>query len=209
MPVATVEPRTLGPHVWCAFEFIPGRQCRPRSEARTREFRRRSGRVLAELHATLETIDIGQRPKWVRRDEVLGPREDGPTLEQLLADRTKVSAGDADFVRPFFDQTREWFERLGAAERPAMLTHGDLHGGNVLYVAGEVSGLIDFDFTRVDLRAAEFSYPWRGHYDEFIEGYEEVRQLDETERALLLPSLWATLLDALRLRLLGGTPTVR
>jgi Ser/Thr protein kinase RdoA (MazF antagonist) len=204
VPVATVEPRTLGPHVWCAFEFIPGRQRRPRSDARAREFRRRGGRVLAELHATLETVDIEQRPHWVRRDEVLGPRADGPTLEELLSDRTKVSAAGADFVRPYIDQTHAWFDRHGAERLPVMLNHGDLHGGNVLYVAGAVSGLIDFDYTRVDHRAAEFSYPWRGHYDEFVEGYEEVRELDESDRALLLPSLWATLLDALRLRILGG-----
>jgi Ser/Thr protein kinase RdoA (MazF antagonist) len=209
VPIAVVQPAQLGPHVWCAFEYIPGRPRHAQSDAAWREIRRQGGRRLAELHDTLETIDLDQRPNWVYRADVLGPRADGPTLEELLSDRTRISAKDSDFLAPFIETFRAWLERHGAAERPVMLNHGDLHGGNVLFEDGKLSGLIDFDFTHVDHRTAEFSWPWRGHYDEFIEGYEDVRPLDDSECALLLPTLWGWLLDAVRMRLLWETPDRR
>ena len=90
-----------------------------------------------------------------------------------------------------------------------MVTHGDLIGGNVLYARGALSGVIDFDFAHLDLRVADFVWTWRGRYDDFVRGYEEVTPLPATERALLAPAYWVTVLDSVRMELLWSDSTAR
>ena len=72
-------------------------------------------------------------------------------------------------------------------------------GGNVLYVKGALSGIIDFGFTHLDHRAADFVWTWRGKHDDFVRGYEEVTPLTATDHALLAPAYWASVLDSTRM----------
>ena len=71
-----------------------GQPRRPRTDAAVRAELRARGRLLAALHADLATLtDLAQRPGWRRRDEVLGPRADGPSVEDVITAR--VVPGDA------------------------------------------------------------------------------------------------------------------
>jgi hypothetical protein len=40
---------------------------------------------------------------------------------------------------------------------------------------------------------SDFALAWRGHQDEVIEGYEEVRPLSDRDRQLLIPAYWSWL----------------
>jgi hypothetical protein len=52
-----------------------------------------------------------------------------------------VVPGDAAVLLEYADRARARFAALRAERLPAMVTHGDLIGGNVLYVQGAVSGV--------------------------------------------------------------------
>jgi aminoglycoside phosphotransferase (APT) family kinase protein len=208
VPTALAAPQRVGRHVWGLFRYLPGRPRRPRTVAAGSAERRARGRLLAALHADLATVtDLGQRSGWRRRDEVLGPREDGPSVEAVVAAR--VAPDDAAVLLAYADRTRARFAALRAAQLPAVVTHGDLIGGNVLYAGGALSGVIDFDLAHLDHRVADFAWTWRGRYDDFVRGYEEVTPLPAAERALLAPAFWASVLDAARLELLWDGSAAR
>ena len=42
-------------------------------------------------------------------------------------------------------------------EQPKLVTHGDLHPGNLLYLGGTVQGILDFDSARMDWRSCELA----------------------------------------------------
>ena len=208
VPTALAAPQRVGRHVWGLFRYLPGRPRRPRTVAAGSAERRARGRLLAALHADLATVtDLGQRSGWRRRDEVLGPRQDGPSVEAVVAAR--VAPDDAAVLLAYADRTRARFAALRAAQLPSVVTHGDLIGGNVLYAGGALSGVIDFDLAHLDHRVADFAWTWRGRYDDFVRGYEEVTPLPAAERALLAPAFWASVLDAARLELLWDGSAAR
>jgi Ser/Thr protein kinase RdoA (MazF antagonist) len=208
VPRALTSPTRVGRHLWCLFSYVRGRPRRPRTAASVREDHRRRGRLLAALHADLATLtDLGQRPGWRRRDEVLGPRADGPSVEEVI--EARVVPDEAAVMLEYADRARARFAALRAERLPVMVTHGDLIGANVLYLRGALGGIIDFDFTHLDHRAADFVWTWRGKNDEFVRGYEEVTPLTAADRALLAPAYWASVLDSARLELLWGDSTKR
>jgi Ser/Thr protein kinase RdoA (MazF antagonist) len=62
----------------------------------------------------------------------------------------------------------------------------------------------------LDLAVAEFAHTWRGRYDAFIEGFEEVTPLTDQERALIPPVRWAWLIGSAQHELLRQeTPDLR
>ena len=203
VPRALGEPWRAGRHWWCLFGYVPGRPRRPRTAATLDAERRARGRLLAALHGDLAALtDLGQRPGWRRLEEALGAGTSahGPPLEALIAQR--VVLPEARIMLDYAARARDRFAALGAATRPAQLVHGDLIGGNVLYRAGHLSGVIDFDLTHLDHRVADFVWTWRGRHDAVVHGYAAVRPLDETELALLAPAYWTGVLESVRLRLI-------
>jgi Ser/Thr protein kinase RdoA (MazF antagonist) len=196
-PVATasVAPVMLGDHVWCVFGYIPGRQPAPRTADGFRAEQRERGRLLARLHADLSTLQaFGQRPNWFRRDEILGE-----PVEIALRTYAARRPDEAAVLLRSLDQTRRCFGDLCAAAPPAMLIHGDVARWNLRYHRGRLTGVLDWDFTHVDHRAADFAWAWRGRYDEVVHGYEEVSPLPPVERALIAPCYWAWTLDYARM----------
>ncbi|MGH2352796.1 MAG: phosphotransferase enzyme family protein [Chloroflexota bacterium] len=201
VPRTLTSPERLGRHVWCLFSYVPGRPRQPRRSASMREELRARGRLLAELHAGLATLtDLGQRPGWRRREEVLGQRADGPSVEEVI--KTRVLPDEAKIMLDYADRARARFADLEAERLPVILNHGDLVGSNVRYLGGRLSGIIDFDFTHLDHRAADFVWTWSALNDDFVYGYEEVTPLEAAERALLTPAFWASVLDSVRMKLL-------
>jgi Ser/Thr protein kinase RdoA (MazF antagonist) len=201
VPAALAPPEYVGRHWWGLFSYVPGRPRRPRTGAAARAEQRARGRLLARLHADLAGLtDLGQRPGWRRREEVLDPWPGAPSVEEVIVAR--VVPDEASIFLAYADRVRDRFAALGAARLPAQVTHGDLIGGNVRYAGGRLSGVIDFDFTHLDHRVADFAWTWRAEDDEFIYGYEEVAPLAAAERELLTPAYWASVLDSARTKLL-------
>ena len=195
VPRALGEPARVGRHLGCLFSHLPGAPRRVQAEASVRAEQRSRGRLLAQLHADLATLsDMGQRPGWVLRDEVLGDRSDRPTVEEVI--RARVQAEDAAVLLEYAERARQRFEALQGERSPVLVNHGDLIAGNVLYRHGQLSGIIDFDFAHLDYRAADFVWTWRGQNDEFVRGYEEVSPLSDAERAMLAPAFWVSVLDS-------------
>jgi Ser/Thr protein kinase RdoA (MazF antagonist) len=203
VPRPLSAPVRVGRHLWCLFSYVPGTRRRVHADWSEREAQRSRGRLLAELHADLATIaDLGQRPGWLRRDEVLGPRSDGPTVEEAIS--AGVVKEDATVMLAFAARAKRRLEALRTARAPLLVNHGDLNGSNVLYRNGQMSGIIDFDFTHLDFRAADFAWTWRGRNDDFVYGYEEVTRLSAAERDMLAPAFWVTVLESARMELLLG-----
>lgn len=60
-----------------------------------------------------------------------------------------------------------------------------------MWDSDELTGVLDFESTHLDLRVADFALSWRGEHDEVIRGYDEVSPLTDLERALIAPTSWA------------------
>jgi homoserine kinase type II len=75
---------------------------------------------------------------------------------------------------------------------PDRVVHGDFHEWNLLFQDGQLSGLLDFDWCRRDALAADIASTLAPYSNweaaatrSFLEGYEAVRQLDDSEWTLL------------------------
>lgn len=85
---------------------------------------------------------------------------------------------------------------------PRNIIHRDIHLGNVLIDAGVITGWLDFDLTRKDIRIFDIAYlmtglllgriddkfailKWQDLLQNFIAGYESVANLEENEHLLL------------------------
>ncbi|GIE91860.1 hypothetical protein [Actinoplanes regularis] len=53
--------------------------------------------------------------------------------------------------------------------------------------------MLDFEFTHLNFRVADFALAWRGYQYEVIRGYHEVQPLSELEQELILPTYHAWL----------------
>ncbi len=207
VPEVLAGPVAVGRHQWCLFTRLPGFHPRPRNPSSVIAEQRARGRLLAELHADLTDLsNLGQREGWVRREEVLNERPDGPSLEQLLREHEPMFPEEVRVLRGYAEQVRERLSQIGAEKLSVIVNHGDLVSSNVLFLRGKLSGLIDFDATHLDHRVADFAWTWRGKHDEFVRGYEEVSPLNEVEQEMLAPAWWAWVLDAVRMALLWPTP---
>ena len=210
VPVAVVEPILVGQHVWSLFVRMPGRPTSSRSPSGRSDVFRRQGRLLAELHLDMVDVRLGQRPGFVRADEVFGVRDDGPTIGEILRNPQLVDPVVGARLLEYAERAKERFITSRGSPVQSMVIHGDLNPLNTLYLRGSLTGIIDFDFAHWDFFVADFAFVWWGRNDEVIEGYEEVRPLSEAEKSLLAPSFWARLLDGIRIgRMWPTTPGPR
>jgi hypothetical protein len=53
--------------------------------------------------------------------------------------------------------------------------------------------VLDFEATHHTFQVADFALSWRGHHDDVLRGYDEVRALSDAEWRLVLPVFWAWL----------------
>jgi Ser/Thr protein kinase RdoA (MazF antagonist) len=72
---------------------------------------------------------------------------------------------------------------------PTTVLHGDFAPWNLLWRGAELTGLIDFDDVRLDLRAVDVAIARRRDRDGVIAGYRDAAGLSAAEVALLAP-LW-------------------
>ena len=186
VPEPIQEPAELLGRLWCLFTLLPG-ESRPE---RTSDERRARGRLLARLHeATASLAGMGQRKGFRTADEVVC---DPQLLEAIRKyERVRPAAGHA--MRWHLDKACEMFDGLQLDGVETIVLHGDFTPWNILFEGERVSGIVDFEATHLNYRVSDFALSWRGHQDEVVEGYEQVRALNELDWQLLVPCYWSWL----------------
>ncbi len=188
-PVAPLEqPEEIEGNLWSLSPALLGES----NSVNGPEEQRERGRLLAEFHAVTAGIEaLEQRPGWRRFEEILGDQE----LDRVLSTYERTRSEEVRIVRWHLDRARKRIEGLRLGERPSLPVHGDFTAWNLLYLNGQLSGVLDFELSRNDHRVADFGLAWRGKYDQVIHGYNEVSPLEQEEYAMLVPAWWSVLIE--------------
>lgn len=204
VPDPIADPIVHDGAVWSACRYLPGTPLE-----RSPENHRRLGRVIAELHEDLVGLDIvEQRDGWRRTDEFFSSSRSPRPQESFEQWRDRMPA-EMRLLTEFADRAERQLTELRSWKQPTVLIHGDVTPWNVHYVGDRLTGLFDFEMAHRDMLVAEFSHSWRGRYDEFVEGFEEVTPLDGAARALIAPVRWAWLVGYAQEWLEAWTPDLR
>jgi Ser/Thr protein kinase RdoA (MazF antagonist) len=201
--------------LWTAAEYLPGEHPPEDSTAMQHIY----GRLLARLLRDMAAFPLdGQRPgfgKLWELDISVAPADAG-SFNDLLRQFGEDYPGLANAVRRYRYRNLRELSRLHYPDLPDYPVHGDFGAENLLWQDGKLSGLLDFDWCCRDALACDLAaaFPWDHMTSDriraLIEGYEEVRRLDDTEWALLPALTRAHLLSFVAFRLvewkmLGGT----
>jgi aminoglycoside phosphotransferase (APT) family kinase protein len=186
-PEPAEEPLELGGDVWLLFHRRPGAALTPAGADRPAEQRAR-GRLLAELHAAAAATGIAdQRGGFAGPAEVVGDAE----LDGWLRVHEKSRPVEGRVLRACRDRTAAWFAGHPETGVPRSVIHGDFAPWNLLFDGGRLTGVLDFEASHHTVQVADFALSWRGHYDEVLRGYDEVRALSEAEWRTIRPAFWA------------------
>ena len=162
-PVARVHPTREGSTVverggafYALFDYLPGEDrytwVRPRCSPAELSA---AGRLLAQFHSDVATFrPTGHReePRILRLLTVMAREWDRACLRQ-------GSDAYLRYVHSHADDVRRWLAEVSSALRrsarglPKVINHSDYHPGNLKFVGAQISGLVDFDWAKVDLRA--------------------------------------------------------
>ncbi len=204
----------FGGRVWSASEFRGGEHPPQDSVAMQHIY----GRLLARLHDDLAAFPLeGQRPgagKLWELDTWVAPASSG-SFNELLAQFGREHDELAALIRRYRYRNLRELARLRYPDLPDRPIHGDFDASNLLWKDGKLAAVLDFDWCRRDALACDLAaaLPWDQMTGDriraLIEGYEEVRPLDDTEWALLPALTRAHLLFFIAFRLvewklLGG-----
>jgi homoserine kinase type II len=202
---------------YALFPFLPGRP----ASAPGRRYRRLQGRLLARLHGDLASWrPPGQREGFGRVWEldVFVRAWSSPAFETLNGVLMAFGRDHADLARLIrshqYAMLRE-LSSLGYGELPALPGHFDFHHDNLLFQQGELTGVLDFDFVRLDARVADVATsiasdcrapPAYNDIDPeaagaFVAGYSEHAPLSDQELQLVTPLARAYLLWLVAYRL--------
>ncbi|GAA5012021.1 phosphotransferase [Actinopolymorpha pittospori] len=185
VPVAVDGPLVVDGRTWCLFARLPGA---PPVVTESPSELRAVGRLLARLHADLETLaDLGQRPGCERAERIVAD----PVLTRRLREYERFFPESARILRWHADRAREAFDALDLRDRLLMVIHGDFGLPNLLCRDGRLTGVVDFEATHLNHRVSDFALAWRAKRDEVVRGYDGVRPLDELDWALITPALWS------------------
>jgi Ser/Thr protein kinase RdoA (MazF antagonist) len=203
VPEPVRDPHASERQTWCLFTWLAGE---PRAVDSPAEGRER-GRLLAELHDALASFsDMPQRDGFRRSDEVLRD----PALIDALEQHASVFPGEARMMRQYVERGLELFAQSDVSRAELIPIHSDFARWNLLFEGKNLTGILDFEFTHLNYRVADFALAWRGDQDEVIAGYEEVHRLTDVDWQLLLPAYWSWLFlgvkDAVTAMTAGQTP---
>lgn len=188
-PRRVAGPVRLGGNAWSLHVFLPGRVL-ARGRAGPEPYRR-LGRTLAGLHGALDKLPPrSQRPGWASVVHAAAPQCGGARRrEELLG---LLDCADADLSR----LVRRQLEALEGRDLPAAfegeplrLVHGDIAPWNVRFSGRRCVGLLDFELSHLDVAHADLAFARRGYHDAVVEGYLELRGVDERHLAQL-DALW-------------------
>lgn len=111
------------------------------------------GRLLARLHHDLRHFpNDGQRPGFARIWEldVFAGQSAGLSFHQLVARFTAQHNDAGYYLRGQRYYNLRELARLGYGELPAIPVHNDFHNDHLLFEAGELTGVLDFDSACMD-----------------------------------------------------------
>lgn len=158
--------------------FLDGISLRRPSSANCRQ----AGEALARMHVAADNFDIS-------RDNALGLSDWRPLFEKSRAGADGVVAGLAELIETELDFLEDnWPDKL-----PAGVIHADMFPDNVLFLKGQLSGVIDFYFACNDLLALDiaiclnawcFETDWSFNITKagaLLSGYQSVRVLEREE----------------------------
>ncbi len=188
---------------YAIFDYLPGEDRYTWVDPRcTLRELRGAGRLLAQFHSDASSLQAAGQRAEPRIAELL-PVIDGVWAE-CLARSTGTAfdrfAADHDgLVRDSLGETMRVLRRASGG-LPEVIVHSDYHPGNLRFLGDEISGLVDFDWAKVDLRAFDvglavwyFCVSWRRGADgrvrlaaarAFLEGYQR-RLIDGADVAPL------------------------
>ena len=147
------------------------------------------GRLLARLHDTLASFPSTQRTGFSTSDQLVRRTE----LIDALRAYEQVDSRVAYIMLWHLDRVREGFETVPLGDADKLTLHGDFAVWNLLFEGDQLSGILDFEATHLNYRAADFALSWRGHQDEVVEGYEDVHPLSDLDWELLGLCYWSWL----------------
>jgi homoserine kinase type II len=145
------------------------------------------GSILGRLHMATRQLTLTARPTW----PTLADYARRPFPEALAAFAPADPDAAAAILRHHGLVARE-LAAIGTADAVTLPVHGDFHTGNLLFQDGALSGILDFDFARLDLRVADIAIAL-GFLAEptaraaFVAAYEAQQPLHPGERRLLAP----------------------
>lgn len=184
MPAAVEPLISHDGRTWALFEWLPGEP----NESDGPDEQRMRGRLLAELHSdTVSLANFGQRNGCHDARQIVHDEN----LRQALRAYEKLRSDQARLLLAYLDRARELFTGPALDGHEFVVLHGDFAPRNLLYQGTKLTGIIDFEATHLNYRVADFVFSWSGRRHEIIHGYEEVRRLDDIDRALLAPTFWA------------------
>ena len=151
-PVELGEPSPIYDRHWSVYRWLDGQIAELNEPADPHE----AARQLARFVSALQAIDTTDGP-------VPGPQNffrGGPLSVEDAHVRTAIAALDG--VVDASGLLRVWETALAAAawDKPPVWIHGDLHGGNLLTVAGRLSAVIDFGGLGVGDPACDLMAAW-------------------------------------------------
>lgn len=153
------------------------------------------GRLLSRLHHDLASFEIeGQRPGFGKAWELdawLSSAGVG-TFNEVLAAFAIEYPDLAGLIRRYRYRNLRELSRLHYPDLPDLPVHGDFQRWNLLWDEAQLTGLLDFDFSRRDAHVCDLAtmlvpfMPLELRLaGPMLEGYQSVRQLSDTEWALL------------------------
>jgi homoserine kinase type II len=184
--------------LWSASRFLRGA---PDLQPSVAAWRRR-GELLARLHRDLAGFaSAGQRPSF-GTDFQLGLKLLAHGIVATFEEAVDALAQEHPDLAAVATARRaenvEALERLRCSELPMLPVHADFQRFNLLWSEDELTGLLDFDFSHLDVQVQDLAIvliPFmpleRDEASAVIEGYESIRELTRQER-LLLPVLVRT-----------------
>lgn len=145
------------------------------------------GAALARLHLAGTGFSSAE-PRLINTMKSLTERL--PDLLKMLADRPD----DCAFYEKTTQRLDEVYRKIDPAEVPEGPVHGDYQFANVVRLASGEIGMLDFDTCGVGYLAEDIlTFVWRSDMEigneavnqSFVEGYESVRPLADSEKRLL------------------------
>ena len=186
VPVLEEAPMEHAGRTWCLLAKLPGVS----STAKDRDEQRRRGRLLAEFHeSTKELTDLGQRTGFLLPDAMLGD----PSLMAAIRKYEAIRPDTGYILRWYVERAVGALTTLDLDGADKLVLHSDFIASNILYDEDELTGILDFESTHLNVRVADFALSWRGCCDEVIHGYEEVHKLSDVDWQLLVPTFWSWL----------------
>jgi Ser/Thr protein kinase RdoA (MazF antagonist) len=125
-----------------------------------------------------------------------------PSLNSALRRWEQRLPREVALLQRAAETTKSELARLTPHAPPPIIIHGDFTPWNLRFRSGGLSGILDWEFTHLDQRVADFALSWRGRHKDVIRGYEQESPLEEIECELLEPVRRAWLLDDARRTLL-------